>query len=155
MVSSQIVSGACLIYTCIHKDMYVGHLESLFTLWLYTERPWRANCACLTSNKMLQNLSPEQGSAVASTRGSPLWWLSQNTCLFGIVLHFYRSKYCLWMNKESILVATLRETPVPDDLVQVSLTLAANFFSSQLLSTCIALAFTKCFWTCLSKFITS
>lgn len=40
------------IHICIHKDMYLGHPEILFTIydqkWLYTDRPCRANCACLT-----------------------------------------------------------------------------------------------------------
>lgn len=35
MVSSQVDSGYSMSYLhiCIHKDMYLGHLESLFTIY--------------------------------------------------------------------------------------------------------------------------
>lgn len=67
--TSQIVSGyMSYIHSCIHKYMYLGHLEILFTIydqkWLYTERPCWANCAFLTcsNENATEPLLVNQGS---------------------------------------------------------------------------------------------
>ncbi len=151
--TSQIVSGyMSYIHICIHKDMYLGHLEILFTIydqkWLYTDRPCWANCAFLTcsNENATEPLFVESGFTFHQTNLPTVSMflaflffcqllcvvgnlIIVNYCTLEFTVSFYILlgiqigpilEYCLWMNKEEISVAMLRDAPPPpDDLVQV------------------------------------
>lgn len=106
------------IHICIHKDMYLGHLEILFTIydqkWLYTDRPCWANCAFLTcSNEnatepvvVVQSTNPPTESMILvhfilTTAFGLETWLSFTTVHINLQ---FLSGYINWTHKWILLV---------------------------------------------------